>query len=83
MQLMANQRAVTVVQPCQALAAARVHQAVIAPTADRSVMPRRADSSGPTQFVQTLVVDAEMVGDLVHHGDLDLLDNLLVVLAHL
>ena len=35
----------------------------------------------PAQFVQPVVVDAEVVGDLVHDGDLHFLDHLLVVVA--
>src|SRR5690625_5904193 len=37
---------------------------------------------GPAQFVQALVVDAEVVGNLVDHGDGDLLDDVLGVVAH-
>src|SRR5690606_26984542 len=39
--------------------------------------------SGPTQAVQLVVVDAEVVRELVHHGDAHLVDDLLGRLAHL
>src|SRR5690625_3898853 len=39
------------------------------------------DISAPAQLVEAGVVDAEVVGDLVHHGDRDLLDDLLAALA--
>ena len=38
-------------------------------------------SSGPAQFFQPVVVDAEMVGDFVDHRDRDLLDDLVVGFA--
>ena len=37
--------------------------------------------SVPAQLVQPLVVDAEVVGDLVHDGDGDLLDHVLAAVA--
>ena len=36
----------------------------------------------PAEVVQALVVDAEVVRDLVHHGDRDLVEEVLAVLAH-
>src|SRR5690606_14172874 len=38
--------------------------------------------SVPAKLVETLVVDAEVVGDLVHHGDRHLVDDLLFGAAH-
>ena len=82
-QPMANERAVAVLQT--RLAFATLHAAVLAPIADRSAMPRRLIAGlgglGPAQFVQPVVVDAEVVGDLVHDGDLHFLDDLRVVVA--
>ena len=42
-----------------------------------------APGSAPTQFVQPVVVDAEVMGDLVDHRDRDLLDDLSSSLADL
>ena len=41
-----------------------------------------AVGSGVAEVVQPVVVDAEVVGDLVHDGDADLLDDLVLGLAH-
>ena len=38
--------------------------------------------SAPAELVQGVLLDAEVVGDLVHHGHGDLVAQLLVVLAH-
>ena len=43
----------------------------------------RLGSSGPSELVQSVVVDAGRVGDLVDHRDEDLLDQLVEVGAHL
>src|SRR5690625_2118696 len=39
------------------------------------------DISAPAQLVEARVVDAEVMGDLVHHGDRDLLDDFLAALT--
>src|SRR5688572_10004634 len=44
---------------------------------------RSPGGSPPAEIVQAVVVDPEVVGDLVHDGDLDLLDQLLLGRADL
>ena len=45
--------------------------------------PGRARTSGEAEAFQVVLVEAEVVADLVSHGDLDLLDQLFLVLADL
>ena len=79
-QPVANDRAVAVFQA--GLAFPTFHAPFIAPEADNFALPRRTVTGlGPAQFVQPIVVDTEVVGDLVHHGDLHFFDDLLVVIA--
>ena len=60
--------------------AVAVHGPFIAPSARQSVVAARGRSS-PAEFVQAVVVDAEVVGDLVDDGDGHLVDDLLLGLA--
>jgi hypothetical protein len=84
-----NYGAVAMLEPRQTLAALRTHGPLIAPRGDKAWVPRgsspaeclRASGSSPAEFVQPLVVDAEVVCDLVDDRDRDLVDNLLFVLA--
>jgi len=80
-QPMLDERAVAVLQALPAVAAAATvlaHGLFVAPRADTVTVPR---PSGPAEFVQPHVVDAEVVGDLVDHGDLHFLDDVLLVVA--
>ena len=43
----------------------------------------RRRASAPTQLVQPVVVDTEVMGELVHDGDGDLVDHLLLGVTHL
>ena len=38
--------------------------------------------SRPTEFVETVVVDASCMGNLVHHGDIHLVEQVVEVVAH-
>lgn len=69
--------AVAVLEPRPTLPALDAHCPVVALCADNWRMPR----SGPAEFVQAIVVDAEMMGDLVDHGDRHLIDDVLVAVA--
>ena len=58
-------------RPCCGLAASHAGGVV------RAALVKQASGSGVAEVVQAGVVDAEVVGDLVHDGDPDLLDELL------
>ena len=57
---------------------ALAHGPFIAPLGDDPRLPRWL---APAEFVQAVVVDAEVVGDLVDDRDRHLVDHLVVVLA--
>jgi hypothetical protein len=69
--------AVAVVEPGSTPPAVAVHGPFIAPSADDPRLPRLR----PAEFVQAVVVDAEVVGDLVDDGDGDLVDDLVLGFA--
>jgi hypothetical protein len=78
--------AVAVVEPGSTPPAVAVHGPFIAPSVDNPGLPRCAYRSAscslsPAEFVQAVVVDAEVVGDLVDDGDGDLVDDLVLRLA--
>jgi hypothetical protein len=74
--------AVAVVESPSTPAAVLLHGPLIAPSRDNPVLPRGMEAgSRPAEFVQTVVVDAEVVGDLVDHRDRDLFDHLLLRLT--
>jgi hypothetical protein len=75
-----NEGAMAVLQPRLALAAFIAHGPRIAGRADKAWMPRPLP---PAEFVEPVVVDAEVMCDLVDHGDRDLVDDLVLVLADL
>ncbi|MDT5014646.1 MAG: hypothetical protein QOD39_806 [Mycobacterium sp.] len=85
-----NDRAMAVLEPRNALAACTAHGSFIAradakgpiSAACRGTL-RLPAQLAPTQFVQPVVVDAEVMGDFVDDGDRDLVDDLVLVLADL
>ena len=88
-QRVVNDGAMAVLEARPALAAVTAHGPFIAPAgADNPRMRSRVGLaraqrcvSAPAEFVQPVVVDAEVVGDLVDHGDRDLVDDLVLGLA--
>lgn len=73
-----HERAMTVQQTVLAVPAPQAHVPFIAPRADESTSAR---VSCPTEFVQPVVVDPEVVCDLVDHRHRDLLDDLVLGVA--
>jgi hypothetical protein len=67
--------AVTVFEAGPALATLNGHVPFLALRGDDSAVPR-GRRSGPTKFVEALVVDSEVVGDLVDDGDSHFLGDL-------
>ena len=76
-------RAVAVIQACPAVATACAHTPFIAPAAAKIGLPRPQCTgfSGPAQFFQPVVVDAEMVRDFMDYGDRHLFDDLVFGIA--
>ena len=75
--------AVAVVESVSTPPTILVHGPFIALPADNPRLPRWliASGSSPAEFVQTLVVDAEVMGDLVDDRDRDFVDHLGLRLA--
>jgi hypothetical protein len=69
---------VAVLQTGPTLPAADAHAPFIALVRDKPWVPR---GSSPTQFVQPVVVDPEMVGDFMDHRHRHLVDDLILGLA--
>lgn len=80
---MVDQSTVAVLQPQTAGAALIGHVPFIAFAGDGFRLPRGhfAIWSAPAEFVQPVVVDTEVVGDLVDHGDRDFVDDLFLAVA--
>ena len=85
LQGMIDHYAVAVVQARPAVAAPCIHAPFLAPGPDKSgvAAPTSLGGSAPTQFVQPVVVDTEVMGDLVDDGDRDLIDDVVVGVAGL
>jgi hypothetical protein len=85
-----NNGAVAVFEPRQALAALRTHGGQFLARTDAKCTKfaacrgsfRLIAQLAPAEFVQPLVVDPEVVGDFVDHRDRNLVDHLVLVLAH-
>ncbi|MDT5210803.1 MAG: hypothetical protein QOF67_3218 [Mycobacterium sp.] len=77
-----NDGAMTVLEPRNTLAAFTAHGSFIARADAKAPISAacrgtlRLAQLAPTQFVQAVVVDAEVVGDFVDHRDRDLVDDL-------
>jgi hypothetical protein len=77
-QRVVNERAVAMRKTGSTLPApTAAHGLFVAPHADNLRLARLR----PAEFVQTIVVDTEMVGDLVDDRDRDLVDDLILGLA--
>ena len=74
-----DHRAMAVLQPGPTIPALDAHGPFIALSGDKAWLPR----SRPAEFVQPIVVDAEVVRDFVDHRDRHLLDDLVLGLAEL
>lgn len=82
LQTMVDGGAVAVVESGLTPPTVGVHGPLIAPSPGNPSMPRgRGTGLSPAEFVQPLVVDAEMMGDLVDDRDRDLVDHLLLGFA--
>ncbi len=80
---MMDERAVAVLQAQTAGAALIGHMPFLAPAGDEIGLPRGivGTASAPAEFVQSIVVDAEVVRDLVDHCDGHFVDDLLLAVT--
>ena len=81
---MVDHGAVAMLQTGCALPALDGHSPLIALRADKTWLPRLLPRDlAPTQFVQPLVIDPEMVRDLVDHRDRHLVDHVGLAVAEI
>jgi len=79
-----NDGAVTVLDPSHTGKASAAHVSQFLARVDACApTARRVGGLTPTEFVQTVVVDAEVVRDLVDHRDRHLVDDLRLGVAEL